>query len=245
VFIGYFNLHLAQALSSQVAADTQKPVSGTYFELTDPATGEVKGYLHDQTVYDAAETKIALGYLDRGLVWGPDRLDMVFGKTHVLMEIHSFDAAADTLLAALDRTKANGGGWLWADDRPLSNGKKEFLEDIQDYYNVWFRENSPASLGVAERVARRQVELFPDHSWGFANLATVLERTGRNAEAFDPLVKAVEVDPSDLLNVNNLGHWYQLAGDLANARKEFSLLAASPDPNWSDYGKKVLDSLGR
>jgi tetratricopeptide (TPR) repeat protein len=245
VFIGYFNLHLALAMKSGIGLNTTIPNDAKqYMTLTDPKTGKIVGYMHDTIIYEETETAKAISYLDQGLVFGPDRLDIYFGKTHVFMEIHDYTNAVKTIIAAFDRSKINKDTWLWSNNRQIDNGRKFLVENIQDYYNKWFQENTAESIVAVESLAREQIAAFPDHSWAYSNLATALSWQKKSEDPLPYLQKAVEIDPNDMVNVNNLANYYRLQGNIEMAKKYYQIIAEGPDAKYAEYAKKRLAELG-
>jgi tetratricopeptide (TPR) repeat protein len=245
VFIGYFNLHLALAMKSGIGLDTEIPhTTKQYMTLTDPKTGQIVGYMHDKIIYEETETLKAISYLDQGLVFGPDRLDIYFGKTHILMEIHDYPNAVKTVLATFDRSKINKDIWLWSNNKQIDNGRKFLLENIQDYYNKWFQEKTDESLSAVETLARGQIASFPDHSWAYSNLATALSWQKKSEDPLPYLQKAVEIDPNDMVNINNLANYYRLHGNIEMAKKYYQIIAEGPDAKYAEYAKTKLAELG-
>lgn len=244
VFIGYFNLHLHLAMKSGLAIDKDLPTDAKeYMTITDPKTGKTVGYMHGNTIYEESETAKAIAYLDQGLAFGPDRLDMYFGKIHVLLEIHDYGRATETLSTVFARSKINHNFWLWSDNKKLDDGRNFLLGNIQDYYNKWFGEKSKESLLAVETLSREQIATFPDHSWAYANLATAIGMQNKSEDTLPYLKKAVELDPEDLVNVNNLANYYRLRGNKELAKKYYKIIADSSDRQYSDYGKKRLEEL--
>jgi tetratricopeptide (TPR) repeat protein len=243
VYIAYFNYHLKLAMKSGMSID-QKPKAGqTSMVITDPKTNEPVGYLNGSTFYDDVETRKALEFLYTGLEIAPDRLDIYFGITHIKLQILDFDGAADTLLAAFKQAGVNGGKWLWSDDKPVKDGERFLLENVQDYYNTMFEDESPAALDAIEAIAKAQIEAFPGHSWAYANLATVLSWTGREDEAMALFLKAYELDPNDLVNVNNLANAYRNAGNKELAIQYYTIILNSGNKEYAEYARKMLDKV--
>jgi tetratricopeptide (TPR) repeat protein len=245
VYIAFFNLHLALAMRSGVAIDQELPSDGKeYMTITDPNTAKIVGYMHDKTIYDDIETKKALNYLDIGIAKGKDRLDMYFGKTHIQMEIHDFKGAYETLVNAFDEAKSNNGNWLWSDNTKIDNGTTFFIENIQDYYNIWMKEKSNESLEYAELLSKRQIEQYKNHSWGFANLGTVLLMENRKKEAFSFIQKAYDLDPKDMVNVNNLANYYRTNGNTEMALKYYNIIANCGNKDYEDNAKIMIKKIG-
>jgi tetratricopeptide (TPR) repeat protein len=245
VYIGYFNLHLWKAMKSGVAIDMQLPdTKQSYMTITDPKTGKTVGYMHDKTFYDDAETKIAIDYLNQGLAYGPDRLDMYFGKIHVLMEIHNYNDAYTCLDGLLTHGIAINSNWLWGDNKKIENGKMFLLQNIQDYYNVWIRENTVETNTYVKKLSKKQIELYPDHSWAYSNICIAINRLNTNEDEFGYLKKAYDIDPQDIINVNNLANYYRQHGNKVEAIKLYRIMAVSEDQRASDDAKKYLKELG-
>jgi len=245
LYIGYFNYHLSKAMKSGASIDTIIPKDNrqSYMILTDPKTGKVAGYLHDEIFYDEDETQKALEYLNRGLAFGQDRLDMYFGKIHVLMDIHNYKGAYDELSFILDHGKAINSQWLWSDNKKIDNGMYFLLENIQDYYNTWFNEDTVETNSYVDQLSRKQVALYPNHSWAYSNLFVTIKRLNINEDEFYLVKKAYDIDPKDMVNVNNLANYYKTHNNKSEAIKLYKIMAVSNDINVSEDAKKNLKEL--
>ena len=69
----------------------------------------------------------------------------------------------------------------------------------------------------AEKLARRIIEDFPEHPFGWKVLGAILKETGRVSESIVPFQKSLEITPQDPIAHSNLGITLQALGRLEEA----------------------------
>jgi tetratricopeptide (TPR) repeat protein len=189
--------------------------------ITDPKTGEMVGYLTDTTFYDYNEIKHAFEYLDKGLVYGPNRLDMHFGKIHLLNAIKDYQNAGKTLIDLLNLSIVNKNKWLWSDNEAINDGENILLDSIQDYYQVWFNDWTDDSQDTIYAVCLEQIKLYPANIYAFNNLTSYYTINEKFDEALSYLLKAEKIDENDIIVLSNIAHYYKVMGNKEMAKKYY------------------------
>lgn len=243
VFIGYFNYFLKKGSKSGISIDKYSKQKGDQLAITDPKTGETVAYFNDSTVYNFEEVKMALQYLDKGLEFGPNRLDMHFGKLYILGEIMDYKNQSKILIKVLNLSAANKNKWLWDNSKPLPDSKEFMLDSIQDYYQKWFNEQTAESLEAAKVSGLEQIKLYPSHIYGYNNLATVFIIKKQYSEALTYLLKAEKIDSSDLVVINNIANCYKDMNNNAKAKEYYEKMIKSEDKEAAEYAKKQISKL--
>lgn len=126
MFIGYFNYYIRKGSKSGVSID-KYPKGEKQLAITDPKTGEIIGYMNDSTIYNYEDIKQALIYINKGLTYTPDRLDMHFGKIHILGEIKDYNTQCISLINVLELSTKNKNKWLWSDNEKIPDGENFFF----------------------------------------------------------------------------------------------------------------------
>jgi tetratricopeptide (TPR) repeat protein len=244
LYIGWFNYYLNLGRSSGIALEQRSDApEGTSMALSDPETGEIVGYMFERTSYDPEMISLAISYLNRGLELAPDRLDMHFGKIHILQEIGDFGTESEALVAALETSVRIENAWYWSNYEKVDEGRRFLLNNIQDYYQAWFSDGSDAAVQAIRRAAGRQMELYPSHPYAYNNLAiSYLIRNELN-EALPLLLSAETLDPQDYIIINNIARVYYNLGDWENARGYFLKLREFPDEIDQGYVDRALESI--
>ena len=136
LYIAYFNYFLRKGSEPGVEIKENINQDQESLVITDPETGKIMGYIIDAMIYDYEDINHAIEYLDRGLEHGPNRLDMHFGKIHLLNDIKDYKNASKALVIVLQMSIKNKNKWLWEDNESIDDGEMFLLKNILDYYRV-------------------------------------------------------------------------------------------------------------
>lgn len=243
VYIGWFNYYINRNRKTGLEIDTSIDPRSSHMIVTDPSSGKVIGYLGDKVYYDYADVQSAVRYLDIGIGCSANRLDMHFGKIRILGETGQFEKQAEAVTRVLELSAGNGNLWLWIMDEPLADGKRFLLENLQDYYDLWFRLGTPESLAAIDKAASRQVEIYPEHAFAYNALAYCHNARGKPDVAMRFLLEAHARQRNDYVITGNIAALYMEMGDVENARRFFTLTLASSDPEIAKWAAGMLASL--
>ncbi len=244
LYIGYFNYYLNRNHQSGIAISTQNDFEDPdVLEMTDPETGEVVGYMGGSSQFDLEDVKMALVSLNKGLALRPDRLDRHLGKIHILQEISDFKSESKALTECLNISAVISNEWYWSDDEKLEDGKYFLLNNIQDYYKFWFNKADDESYEAIRTGSMLQISLYPDHVYGFNNLAFTYLTRGEYQEGLVYLLQAEQISPDDVIVINNIALTYKYMGIPEKAAEYFRKLLAFPDEVDSEYIESQLADL--
>jgi len=168
---------------------------------------------------------------------------MHFGKIRMLGETGQFDKQSEAIIQVLDLSVRNGNSWSWSKNAPLPEGKRIMLENLQDYYDVWFQRSTPESLAAIQKTAARQIELYPDHAFAYNVLAYYYSSNGKADEAMRLLLTAYSYNKDDYVIIGNIAMVYRDMGDTENARRYFSIMLESGDPEMVNWATSMIKSL--
>lgn len=243
VFIAWFNYYINRKLKTGMAIDTSINTKKPHMIITDPKSGKTVGYLGDKVYYDYDDVRSAIRYLDTGIGYASNRLDMYFGKIHILGAIDEFDKQATVVMQVLELAHNNKHTWLWSQNKPVPDAKQFLLDNIQSYYDLWFKRQTKSSLDAILAVSSRQIALFPDDMYAYNILSYYYNIQGKKSEAMQVLLKAFSIKKDDYIIIGNIGMLYEDLNDKENARKYFTLMIQSKDPGISDWAKNKLKKL--
>ncbi len=243
LFIAYFNYYLARNYASGIFIDTEKKGPGPVLEIKDPKTGEGVGSINESVSYNQEDVIKSLEYLDKSLVYAPDRLDIYFGKIHVLNEIGSYKNAGETLANAINRAGINKSKWLWSNNKPVNDGKNFFINNVQDYYVVWFNSKTEIGLNYVKLCSEMQIEIFPDNIIAYNNLATYYSINKQYNDALEYFLKAQQIDPDDCIVLINIGLIYLKLDNPKSAKKYFEQVTAIGNEKEKKYAQSIIDKL--
>ena len=229
VYIGFFNYFLR--LDSQSGIAIQKDYLTNQYVLG------------SKTSFNELNVLSALEYIDRGLKIAPDRLDMYFGKIHVLQQISDYSNQSLALCEVLERSGINDNKWFWADNTPIPEGKAFFLNNIQDYFITWYNVGSNASLAALLQSSSKEIDIYPNEVYGYNNAALYYLRNKKYEPAIEKLIQAEIIDPNDYIVLSNIAHCYLEIHHNDKAKEYFQRLLEFPNDVDLEYVKEILSSL--
>lgn len=245
LYIAFFNYYLQRNMKSGLAIDKSIDTSKPHMVITDPDTGEIVGYMGDRHYYDFNDVERAFEYLDTGLTYGPDRLDMYFGKAHVLQEIGEFERQSRVLIQALHKSIENNNNWKWTLDEPVRDSLDFFLNNMQNYYHYWFQIGSAESMQAILDTATVQTELYPDNLIGINNLSMYYIQHENFTKALELLLTGHELDKNDHIIIANIGMLYLRLDQNNNAITYFTMLLDSDDPGIVRWAEDIISEIGQ
>ena len=243
VYIAWFNYFVNRKMKTGLSIDSAIDARKSHMVVTDPVTGRTVGYLGDAVYYDHDDVQNALRYLDMGIMRSRNRLDMHFGKIRILGETGRYAEQAEAVIEALELSAANGNEWLWSLDEPVPGGRNFLLDNLQDFYDLWFRRSTVDSLKAVEAVAARQISIYPDHPFAYNALAYQYSISGRNQDAMGLLLEAYSHRRNDYVIIGNIATLYAEMGDEDNARLYLGMMQDSGDPEITSWAESFLERL--
>lgn len=243
----YFNLSTTY---SGVVTSTEPPSveecpSGEVYTLTD-STGNVSGYMYYAHYWDLARVDSALDVINRGITLFPDRLDMRYGKIHLLQQLRRWDFFADEIHAVLDRTTQNNLQWQW----PGLNGPIEgtITEGIFDYEKELFMaavddenaDRKKQNILLLRSIAEDLYRHFPKYVQNINMIAASYQVLEDHNTALSWLLKAEKVAPHDGVILSNIADTYYMLGDSKNEHKYLKKVIKYGTPDQKERAERYL-----
>jgi tetratricopeptide (TPR) repeat protein len=248
VVVGYINYHFNKSKSYGYSIDdfvrTGSGQEGTKLTFHDPKGGK-DYYFNNKVFYDKAEIDESMRYFDLGISEFRDRLDLRFGKIHVLNEVEDYLTAGAETARTLERSIQNSNAWLWTGNKPYGKKANGFLEDLQDYYNAWIKSQVADGFAAVKVAAEAQIKLYPNHSWAYDNLALYYSSVHDDENQIRLLLESLQVDPMDMITINNVANFYRLHNDRQKALQYYNMMLKSGDPNAKARARQMIDSLNQ
>ena len=165
LYIAYFNYYLLKGQRSTHSLDTYKKDNSNSLALVDQKTNKIAGYLNNNIWYEKEDVDKALSYLEKGLKFGKNRLDIYFGRIHILGEIGEYEKQSQKIIEVLKLGKQINHKWLWSMNEVIPSSKSEhfFLISINEYYKAWLQKSLPQTLSAAEKTCEAQLKLYPNN----------------------------------------------------------------------------------
>jgi tetratricopeptide (TPR) repeat protein len=243
MFIAYFNYFIFREKWSGVSIDRNMKGDGPALSINDPETGETVGYINDSVQYNIDDIIIAVEYLDRGLRIAPDRLDMHFGKIHILNENGYYNDAGSELYTTLAISKEIDNNWLWSGNEKVNDGEYFLLNSINDYYRFWLNTQTEESLDQIKKCTSKQIELYPEVIYSYNFLAIYYSMKNQLQETLKYFLQAETIDPDDCIVLLNIGRTYFNINDKGKAREYFTKVLEIGSEQDKAQAKYFLDKL--
>ncbi|OHD17222.1 MAG: hypothetical protein A2Y38_01525 [Spirochaetes bacterium GWB1_59_5] len=243
VYIAWFNYYINRKMKTGMAIDASIDTKKTHMIITDPKSGKVVGYLGDKVYYDYDDVRSAIRYLDTGIGFAKKRLDMYFGKIHILGAIGEIDKQAAVVIQVLELSVRNKHEWLWSQNKPLADSKQFLLDNVQGYYDFWFKRQTKISMDAVLAVSSRQIELLPDDMYAYNILSYYYNIQDKKNEAMQILLKAYSVKADDYIIVGNIAMLYEELKDKKNAKKYYTVIIKNGDAEISSWAKDRIKNV--
>lgn len=239
--IATFNYYYLTGKSGGI--EVKKDASEKDDFLIEDSAGTVVGSISNNTAFDKARVQKGLDAIDEGIRLYPDRLDMRFGKIHVLGILEEYAPFTEAILASTDYGYKIHHQWQWADSIPVEEGEEFFLVSVQDYIETLFNANDDSLLKDVLLIANKILSYRPDHVMSLSNIAVAQSFLGNYEDALISLLQAEKAVPKDPIIINNIAELYKRLNDTAKAREYYSRLQSVGDENDREHAREELDKL--
>lgn len=157
----------------------------------------------------------AFNFINEGIVFFPQRLDLRFGKTYMCQMLGDVKCIKDEMLKILQFSAKENNQWLWLNDEPKGN---EFMLGILQNYQKDFWENG--NFAEMREVAEAVLNYFPDNVESLNTLAISYLIEGNWQEAEPYLKTAHQINPDDEIVNKNLKKLAEIKKKTAILSKE-------------------------
>lgn len=253
-YVAEYNFYFSRALlfsgmtSSTVYPDESEHVVGDIMTLSD-STGEVAGYMYFIENWDEGIADSGLAIINKGLSLYPERLDMHYGKIHLLRKLRWWNAYADAIHATLDYAEKHRNTMVFPDGgAPIDT---ILIEGILDYESSLFEaiQNSPDSLTFVTRldllrgISEHMLHIFPTDAYSMNIMAVTYQLVEDRQNSLKWLLAAEKVDPKDAIILSNIADTYHMLGDTKNERKYLEKITKIDDGEFAERAKNYLKEL--
>lgn len=241
VYAAWFNYYYKIGVSSVLSLTTEPPADGSEsLMLRNDTTQETAGYLYAVPTYNDSLMNLCFQKIDAGILKFPDRLDLPFGKIHVLLQMKDYGAALKALDAVIRRSADNHNAWLWTLDKPVDDGSAMFFDSMQDYFNQLWKVQD---ITYAEQLAHMLVAAYPSNIVFRSNFAGIKGAKGENGEALKLFLDIHRDAPDDEIVTGNIAQLYLNLGDKKQAKKYYQLLLKSEDETIKESADRAIRQI--
>jgi tetratricopeptide (TPR) repeat protein len=228
MYIAWFNYYIRLGSSSGIAMG----------RMNDGRYG-----IYDQTDYLLENLYKGIEYLDTGLEYNKNRLDMYFGKISILNEVDDYQKAGEEVMKILLLSKENKNAWLWSDNTKVDDGERVFINALGSYYAVWINASTEISLDQLKTCATKQIELYPQYieTYNYLSIYYLINNDYNNAIQY--LEKALTLNENDSIVLTNLGRAYMSIGNNTKAKECFHKVLLVGNEEDKECAQSYLDKL--
>jgi len=243
MFIAFFNYFIFRNRFSGISIDKEQKGNEPILEITDQQSGEIVGYMNDSIQYDTNDILTAVDYLNKGLVIAPNRLDMHFGKIHILNEVGFYEIAGKELFVTLEISQDINNNWLWANNEKIENGETFFINNIQDYYSLWLNAKTTEAYNQVKLCCEKQIEIYPKNINAYNIIAVYYSINRQFQEALKYFIQAEKINPNDCIVLINIGRTYFNMNDKQKAEEYFNKVLQIGNEQDKQYAQYFLSLL--
>lgn len=227
-----------------------------YMTLTD-STGATSGYVYSITTYCKDSIDTAFRMIDKGISYNPKRLDLHFGRIHVMLQLANEQkvsscgdstttpwpekpTASDVTdyLCKLTDTKDHNN-WMWTNDQKIDDSEDVFYESMQSYFADLI---SLGDMDAAERLVDKL--LTKKQTMKFRNDKGYLMAMKKEYDkAIDCFIGIHKDYPDDETVIANIASCYEKKGDTKKAIKYYEMLAKSGDEERKAMAEESIKEL--
>lgn len=246
LYVAYFN-YFVEKSRSEVLVIGQDLKQNAYMilemENQDSSKQNRAEYMYKQVSYDDLYTQKAIEWIDKGIERFPNRLDMRFGKIYFLGLLENYEAFTEQIIQTIDYSAINQNQWLWSENSALEQPKERMLSSIQDYQNDLYVTSQDTLLYNMQKIAQAVLKVYPDHIESLSNIGAVYFLLGQYEKALTPFYAAYQLNPKDLVVINNLAETYNELGLNIKAEAYYRLLMKYGDKQDKKYAKAKIKQL--
>jgi len=219
LFIAWFNFYEQKARQEIVLLSSGKPTTPAF--VFKDSSGKQAGYLTSSTKYNPAIIATGFDYINQGLALYPQRLDMWFGKIYMLGECEAWDLFANTIVEAINYGHKTNNAWLWKDGKPLDDAQDFFLTSMQDYITTIYNTENDSLLPFMRQISMEVLKFYPQHVESLSNVALTYIIMHDYDKGLEYLLKAEDINPKDVIVLNNIAAAYKKKGDKPKAKEYY------------------------
>lgn len=241
LYTSAFNYYFTNSRKEIVSINREQKVKQS-FALTDSA-GKVVGYIGATMDYSPDKLKKALQYINTGIEKFPNRLDIRFGKTHVLGQIGDYENFTKEIINTIEFSNTSKNNWLWTLNKKVDDPEKFMLEALQSYLKQLYDTEEDSLLENMKRIGDVILKYYPNNIEILSTTAVANMLTKDYDKAIGYLKHAETLNPKDYIVLNNIAQGYKLKGDKENAIKYYQLTGKYGDARAKQQASEMIKEL--
>ena len=242
LYVAWFNHYFSNARIETLHLG-ENPEGKDALVVEDSVGNTVSFLSQDEPGYDLKKAERAIKVLDDAISKFPKRLDMRFGKTYALGELHDWKRFTEEIIRTLDYSDKIHNQWQWTDGKPADDAKNFMIGSIQGYFNQLYETGDDALLQQMEQIAATVLRYYPDDVMNLSNLAILKVIAKQYDEALAFLERAEKLAPTDSVILGNLALVYTEKGQTEKAISYYRKMAEAGNDETKAYAKTRIEKL--
>jgi tetratricopeptide (TPR) repeat protein len=241
LFTSYFNYYFRKSQEETLAITKDEP-QGESLSFID-STGKTAGFIGSEIIYSQKYFRKAIDKINEGIKLYPNRLDMRFGKIHVLGLVGDWSNYTDEIVKTIQYSTKNDNHWTWTNNVVKENGEDFFFSSLQDYQVRLYDTGDDRLLANMQTIANEILRIKPNHVESLSNLSITYLLNKKYDEAIGVLLRAEKIAPDDAIVLGNIAQGYKLKGDNKKAVEYYEKVMKIGDQEAVEYARKQIKEL--
>ena len=241
LYTSYFNYYFLKSKKEVIALTTEKP-KGEGLILKD-SLNQTAGYLGSQIYYDESNFNKSIEYINKGIGYFPNRLDMRFGKIYVYGVTENWKDFTTEIIKTVEYSNTNKNQWTWTNNEPVENPKDFFLGNIQSYVYQLYNTGNDSLLKNMREISETILKYYPNNIESLSNISVTYLLNKEYDKALKPLLRAEKLDPKDYIVLGNIAQAYKLKGDKKKSIEYYKKTAKYGDEKTKKYANEQITEL--
>jgi tetratricopeptide (TPR) repeat protein len=243
LYTSLFNYYFYQSKDEIVILSKGTPPKDEKILILSDSTNQVAGYIGSQINYEESNLKKAFAAINKGIELYPNRLDMRFGKIHVLGQIKDWNNFTNEIIKTVNHSSINHNQWTWTYNEKQDGGQDFFLSCLQDYQMQLYNTMDDKLLINMQKISKSVLAHYPNHIESLSNLSIAYLVSKQYDKALVPLLKAEKLNPKDYIVLNNIAYAYKESGDTKNAISYYNKVIQYGDAPAKAQAEQELSKL--
>lgn len=245
LYVACFNHYVNAARSEVLVLNRDLPPrteEAIVLQATDSTQGPA-GYLYGGEQFEPGLMAKGFACIDAGIAKFPQRLDMRFGRIHMLGRVGDHEKFTDDVVGAIRYGASIDYRWTWGMDEPVENAEGFMYDAVQGYVHELFSVGDNALLPLMARVAEEMLIHKPDDVPNLTTLGAVHIMTGELDKGIARLERAEKLAPNDEIVIANLAQAYERKEKPKEAIRCYERLIEVGDEDAAAYARSRIQAL--
>lgn len=243
-YVSAMNYYFLKSKKEVLSISQVQRNNNDVLEIKD-SSGKVVGYMDADFSYDPAIVGKALSYANEAIVKFPNRLDIRFGKCYILKEIGDYKNFSKELVNTIEYSRTNKNMWLWSENEKTTDGESRLINTTYDCLAEIYNTENDNLLPYLKTIGDSMLKYYPDVIEILSITAVAHLLTDSMDKALAYLLHAEQLNPKDVIVLNNIAEVYKRKGDKASTRKYYEKVLQYGDENAKADIKEKIKQLDK